>query len=96
MAETKAYALLSDLGPKNAKVIDLSYGGVAMLIERPEDIPEQFNAVLHVPILPPVRVVLKKAYTLARSRARPRESAAPSFRSSAFYLSSDISTRWKK
>jgi diguanylate cyclase (GGDEF)-like protein len=72
MAETKAYALLSDLGPKNAKVIDLSYGGVAMLIERPEDIPEQFNAVLHVPILPPVRVVLKKAYILKAEGARPR------------------------
>ena len=64
MSGTKAYALLSDLGPRNAKVLDLGYGGVALLVDKPEEIPEQFNAVLHVPILPPVRVVLKRAYTI--------------------------------
>jgi diguanylate cyclase (GGDEF)-like protein len=76
MAATKAYALLSDLGPRNAKVLDLGYGGVALQVERPEDIPEQFNAVLHVPILPPVRVVLKKAYTLPGEAARVRVGCA--------------------
>jgi hypothetical protein len=45
-------------------VIDLSYGGVALLMKEPEDLPAQFNAVLHVPILPPVRVILKKAYAI--------------------------------
>jgi diguanylate cyclase (GGDEF)-like protein len=59
---TKAHAVLSDLGQKTAKVIDLSYGGVALLLEKPEEIPNQFNAVLHVPILPPVRVILRKTY----------------------------------
>jgi diguanylate cyclase (GGDEF)-like protein len=59
---TKAHAVLSDLGQKTAKVIDLSYGGVALLLENPEEIPAQFNAVLHVPILPPVRVILRKTY----------------------------------
>jgi diguanylate cyclase (GGDEF)-like protein len=61
---TKAYAMLSEPGHLNAKVIDLSYGGVALQFDRPEEVPAQFNAVLHVPILPPVRVVLRKAYTL--------------------------------
>jgi hypothetical protein len=59
---TKAHAVLSDFGQKTAKVIDLSYGGVALLLEKPEEIPDQFNAVLHVPILPPVRVILRKTY----------------------------------
>jgi hypothetical protein len=76
MAETKAYALLSDLGAKNVKVLDLGYGGVALQVERPEDIPDQFNAVLHVPILPPVRVVLKKAYTLKGETTRTRIGCA--------------------
>ncbi len=76
MAGTKAYALLSDLGAKNAKVLDLSYGGVALQVERPEDIPEQFNAVLHVPILPPVRVVLKKTYSLKTEATRTRIGCA--------------------
>jgi len=63
LAGTKAHAVLSDFGQKTAKVIDLSYGGVALLLEKPEEIPNQFNAVLHVPILPPVRVILRKTYT---------------------------------
>ena len=63
LAGTKAHAVLTDLGQKTAKVLDLSYGGVALLLERPEEIPNQFNAVLHVPILPPVRVILRKVYT---------------------------------
>ena len=60
---TKAHAILTDLGQRTARVIDLSYGGVALLLEKHEEIPDQFNAVLHVPILPPVRVILRKTYT---------------------------------
>jgi diguanylate cyclase (GGDEF)-like protein len=63
LAGTKAHAVLSDLGQRTARVIDLSYGGVALLLEKQEEVPEQFNAVLHVPILPPVRVILRKIYT---------------------------------
>ena len=71
LAGTKAYAILTDVNQKTATVMDLSYGGVALLVEKPEDIPNQFNAVLHVPILPPVRVVLRKTYTQpAGGRAR--------------------------
>ncbi|HVB55614.1 MAG TPA: diguanylate cyclase [Candidatus Acidoferrales bacterium] len=64
LAGTKAHAILTDIGPKKAKVIDLSYGGVALLLEKPDEVPNQFNAVLHVPILPPVRVILRKTYAL--------------------------------
>jgi diguanylate cyclase (GGDEF)-like protein len=69
---TKAHAVLSDLGQKTAKVIDLSYGGVALLLEKHEEIPNQFNAVLHVPILPPVRVILRKTYTQRLEDGRVR------------------------
>ena len=72
LAGTKAYAVLGEPGQRNAKVIDLSYGGVAVMLDRPEDFPEQFNAVLHVPILPPVRVVLRKAYARIAEGGRVR------------------------
>jgi diguanylate cyclase (GGDEF)-like protein len=63
LAGTKAHAILSDASQTTAKVVDLSYGGVALEFESLPDLPNQFNAVLHVPILPPVRVILRKAYT---------------------------------
>ncbi|MFZ1204433.1 MAG: hypothetical protein WAN97_08985, partial [Candidatus Acidiferrales bacterium] len=69
---TKAHAVLTDVGQKTAKVIDLSYGGVALLFERHEEIPDQFHAVLHVPILPPVRVILRKSYILSAGDGRMR------------------------
>jgi len=65
LAGTKSHAVLTDLQQKGAKVLDLSYGGVALQFDHPQDLPQQFNAVLHVPILPPVRVILRRAYVLA-------------------------------
>ena len=53
-------------------MIDLSYGGVALLFDKTEEIPAQFHAVLHVPILPPVRVILRKVYTLRTEDGRMR------------------------
>jgi diguanylate cyclase (GGDEF)-like protein len=64
LAGTKAHAVLTETRQKTAKVIDLSYGGVALEFDEAENLPNQFNAVLHVPILPPVRVALRKAYVL--------------------------------
>lgn len=64
LAGTKSHAVLTDLQQKTAKVLDLSYGGVALQFDHPEELPQQFNAVLHVPILPPVRVVLRQAYAV--------------------------------
>ena len=73
LAGTKAYALLTDDGQKTAAVMDLSYGGVALLFaDETEEVPDQFNAILHVPILPPVRVVLRKAYTQRLDGGRAR------------------------
>lgn len=66
LAGTNAYAILSEGRERTARVIDLSYGGVALEVDRPEELPSQFAAVLHVPILPPVRVSLRKVYALQR------------------------------
>jgi len=76
LAGTKAHAILTEGNQKSAKVIDLSYGGVALQFERPDDLPSQFNAVLNVPILPPVRVVLRKAYTTRTESGRVRVGCA--------------------
>lgn len=69
---THAYAVLSEGTQKRAAVIDLSYGGVALLVDKPEELPSQFYATLHVPILPPVRVSLRKAYTQRLEAGRAR------------------------
>ena len=72
LAGTKAYAVLAEATQRHAAVVDLSYGGVALLVEKPDELPAQFNAILHVPILPPVRVVLHKAYTQRAEGGRSR------------------------
>jgi diguanylate cyclase (GGDEF)-like protein len=72
LAGTKAYAILTDVNQKTAAVLDLSYGGVALLLDSPDDVPNQFHAVLHVPILPPVRVVLRKTNTQRLEGGRAR------------------------
>ncbi len=72
LAGTKAYAILTDSAQKTANVADLSYGGVALIMDKPDELPAQFNAILHVPILPPVRVVLRKSYTQLMEDGRSR------------------------
>jgi diguanylate cyclase (GGDEF)-like protein len=62
MAGTNAYATLGDQGTRRARVIDLGFGGVAIELDTQEDLPESILAVLHVPILPPVRVSLKPVW----------------------------------
>lgn len=69
---TKAYAVLADAQQRTARVLDLSYGGVALMLDGSNGIPQQFSAVLHVPILPPVRVVLRKAYSIETEPGRIR------------------------
>lgn len=76
LAGTKSHAILTDLAQKSARVLDLSYGGVALQFEHPEELPQQFNAVLHVPILPPVRVVLRRAYVKPTEGGRTRVGCA--------------------
>jgi diguanylate cyclase (GGDEF)-like protein len=62
LASTHAYALIGEGVEHTARVVDLGYGGVALETPRPEEFEEAFNAVLHVPILPPVRVSLRRVY----------------------------------
>jgi diguanylate cyclase (GGDEF)-like protein len=62
LAGTRAYALVGEGVERTARVLDLGYGGVALETAGPEELEESFHAVLHVPILPPVRVNLRRIY----------------------------------
>lgn len=62
MTGTNAYAVIGEQGIRRARVLDLGFGGVALELEGHEEIPESILAVLHVPILPPVRVNLKPVW----------------------------------
>jgi diguanylate cyclase (GGDEF)-like protein len=63
MIGTNAYAVIGEQGERRARVLDLGFGGVALEFEQPEDLPESILAILHVPILPPVRVYLKPMWS---------------------------------
>jgi hypothetical protein len=63
MAGTNAYAIIGEQGHRRARVLDLGFGGVALEFEQAEDISENILAILHVPILPPVRVYLKPVWS---------------------------------
>jgi hypothetical protein len=63
MTGTNAYAVIGEQGGRRARVLDLGFGGVALEVEGSEELPENILAVLHVPILPPVRVSLKPVWT---------------------------------
>jgi diguanylate cyclase (GGDEF)-like protein len=62
MVGTRAYAMLHERADTTARVLDLSYGGVGLQFGAGEDAPQNFDVVLHVPILPPVRVSLTKTH----------------------------------
>ena len=63
MTGTNAYAVLGDQGARRARVLDLGFGGVALELDSSEGLPDNILAVLHVPILPPVRVNLKPVWS---------------------------------
>ena len=73
---TRAYAQLADDPQKTARVIDLGYGGLALEMESSAEIGSRFSAVLHVPILPPVRVLLKKLYQVPGNGGQIRVGCA--------------------
>lgn len=73
---TRAYAQLADDPQKTARVVDLGYGGVALETGLADELGSRFSAVLHVPILPPVRVVLKKLYQVPMGSGRLRVGCA--------------------
>ena len=76
LAGTRAYAQLTDDPQRTARVIELGYGGCALEMESSEGIGSRFSAVLHVPILPPVRVFLKKLYQVRGSNGQVRVGCA--------------------
>ncbi len=76
MSGTNAYAVLGELGAGRARVLDLGFGGVAIELDSPQDLPENLLAVLHVPILPPVRVNLKPVWTQQTSQGGYRVGCA--------------------
>jgi diguanylate cyclase (GGDEF)-like protein len=76
LAGTRAYALIGEGVERTARVLDLGYGGVALETTRPEELGESFLAVLHVPILPPVRVNLRRIYLRRESTGSSRVGCA--------------------
>jgi len=76
MAGTNAYATLGEQGIRRARVLDLGFGGVAIELETQEDLPENLMAVLHVPILPPVRVSLKPVWSQRTTQGNFRVGCA--------------------
>jgi len=63
MAGTNAYAVLGESGDRRAKVIDIGFGGVGLELGPQESISGPVLSVLHVPILPPVRVTLSPVWS---------------------------------
>ena len=79
MIGTNAYAIIGEQGARRARVLDLGFGGVALEFEQPEELPENLLAILHVPILPPVRVYLKPVWS--------RQTAEGTFRFGCHFVS---------
>ncbi len=63
MTGTNAYAMLGERAARRARVLDLGFGGVAIELDKPEELGDNILAILHVPILPPVRVSLKPVWS---------------------------------
>jgi diguanylate cyclase (GGDEF)-like protein len=76
MIGTNAYAVLGEQGARRARVLDLGFGGVAIETDSSEELPENLLAVLHVPILPPVRVNLRPVWKQQTSQGSFRVGCA--------------------
>jgi hypothetical protein len=76
MTGTNAYAVLGEQGDRRARVLDLGFGGVAIELESVDSLPDNVLAVLHVPILPPVRVSLKPVWSQKTSQGAYRVGCA--------------------
>ncbi|HEV2299121.1 MAG TPA: GGDEF domain-containing protein [Candidatus Acidoferrales bacterium] len=76
LAGTRAYAVLAGDEKKTASVLDLCTGGLALSLENADELASPFFAVLHVPILPPLRVNLRKVYTRKLDGNRSRLGCA--------------------
>jgi diguanylate cyclase (GGDEF)-like protein len=76
LAGTRAHAQLVDNLIPTAKVLDLGYGGVALETGLAEELGSIFAAILRVPILPPLRVSLKKLYRIRGESGQMRVGCA--------------------
>jgi diguanylate cyclase (GGDEF)-like protein len=76
MTGTNAYAVLGEQGSRRARVLDLGFGGVSLEVDTAEALPENILAVLHVPILPPVRVHLRTVWSERTSQGGSRIGCA--------------------
>ena len=76
LVETKAHAQLAANGEAKLRVLDISSGGVALEADANFSPQETIQAVLHVPILPAVRVKLKPVYLQKISEDRVRVGCA--------------------
>jgi len=74
MANTNAYALIGESPERKARVLDLGHGGICLESLNPDEFGEAFHAVLHVPILPPVRVNLRRVYLVHQAQADSGET----------------------
>ena len=68
----RAYVVLAGDTDRTARVVDLSYGGVALQADAGTELPSIFQAVLHLPIVPPVRVSLRRIYESRIAGGEPR------------------------
>jgi hypothetical protein len=75
LAGKRAYAQLAGRS-QPVRVIDLGYGGVALEFSLAENLASTFEAVLHVPILPPVRVHLRRIYQVLVPSGQTRVGCA--------------------
>jgi diguanylate cyclase (GGDEF)-like protein len=62
MSGTSAHIVWDGGAQTTTPVIDVSYGGIAVLVENSETFPQSLQAVLHMPIQLPVSVSLRKSY----------------------------------
>jgi diguanylate cyclase (GGDEF)-like protein len=76
MTGTNAYAMLGEQNSRRARVIDLGFGGVAIELDKQESLPDSILAILHVPILPPVRVSLKPVWSVQTKQGAYRIGCA--------------------
>lgn len=68
----RAYVVLAGETDKTARVVDLSYGGVALLADAGTELPSMFQAVLHLPILSPMKVSLRRVNESRLAEGEPR------------------------
>jgi diguanylate cyclase (GGDEF)-like protein len=71
LTRTHAHAQMAGTEAK-IRILDLSNGGLALETEEGTELTESFQAILHVPILPAVRVHLKPVYKQALGRGFSR------------------------